>query len=194
MELSWWPHLVDGRPGGEGLTENDKTLPRFAITPIPNEGLENLKCLQLQQDFLQLATGYDKEKRKRMSRFGPYLYFESTKLAFFFESGTSWKKNTSSCLSLDFFQKTPLGWIVRGHDGERRKSFLLRNYSYRQQWRAGEPQVPAASARLTPAGHKQLAARNMSPGSAPFSFYVLNSVKGRIQKKWREIWKCYSSL
>ena len=61
-----------GRAGGEGLTANDKTLPRFAVTPIPIEGLENLRCLQLQHDFLQQATGYDREKRKRTSRFGPY--------------------------------------------------------------------------------------------------------------------------
>ena len=63
---------LPGRPGGEGLTANDKTLPRFAVTPIPIEGLENLRCLQLQQDFLQQATGYDREKRKRTSRFDPY--------------------------------------------------------------------------------------------------------------------------
>ena len=54
------------------MTANDKTLPRFAVTPIAIEGLENLRCLQLQQDFLQQATGYDREKRKRTSRFDPY--------------------------------------------------------------------------------------------------------------------------
>jgi len=68
---------ADARPGGEGLTANDKTLPRFAVTPIPIEGLENLRCLQLQHDFLQQATGYDREKRKRTSRYPGNHWFES---------------------------------------------------------------------------------------------------------------------
>jgi len=53
------------------------TLPRFAFHPIPKEGSQSLKCLELQQAFLDNATGYDKEKRKKMSRYPGIHWFEA---------------------------------------------------------------------------------------------------------------------
>ena len=56
------------------------TLPRFAFHPIPKEGSQSLKCLELQQAFLDNATGYDKEKRKKMSRYpGIHWYDQITR-------------------------------------------------------------------------------------------------------------------
>merc|ERR1712029_906962 len=39
--------------------------------------IDNLKCLQLQKDFLTMANTYDKEKRKRTARYPGIQWFES---------------------------------------------------------------------------------------------------------------------
>jgi len=61
---------------GEVVSEVE-TIPRYAFAPIPKAGAESLKCLQLQQDFIDMANTYDKEKRKRMSRYPGVHWFES---------------------------------------------------------------------------------------------------------------------
>ena len=61
------PELQSSADVAATLTSD--TLPRFVFHPIPKEGSQSLKCLELQQAFLDNATGYDKEKRKKMSRY-----------------------------------------------------------------------------------------------------------------------------
>ena len=61
----------------EAIDEESETIPRYSFVPIPEEGKKNLKCLQLQQEFLDKANGYDKEKRKRLARYPGVPWFES---------------------------------------------------------------------------------------------------------------------
>ena len=55
----------------------EAVLPRYTSAGIPKAGKDSLSCLLLQQEFLDKATSYDKDKRMRAARLNSLTWFET---------------------------------------------------------------------------------------------------------------------